>query len=109
MQNFKKIKLDDINFKCISLPKRTDRRDWVKSHLKSFNIPFEFFDGLTPSDNYDNLSFLENSKPGGIGGTLSHYELIKNYNGSIYEDTIIFDKIILSKKIFFFSQLKKKQ
>jgi GR25 family glycosyltransferase involved in LPS biosynthesis len=93
MNNFRKISMDDTEFKCISLPKRKDRREWVESHLKNFNIPFEYFDGLTESNNYDNLKFLPGTKKGGIGGTLSHYEVIKNYNGDkilgIFEDDVL--------------------
>jgi GR25 family glycosyltransferase involved in LPS biosynthesis len=93
MSEFKKISLNDIDFKCISLPTRTDRRDWVDSHLKSFNIPFEYFDALTEKDNNENLVFLPETKLGNIGCALSHYNLIKNHNSDkiigIFEDDVL--------------------
>ena len=94
MNESKKILLDEIEFKCISLPNRTDRREWVETHLNSFNIPFEFFNAKTSSSqNYDNLKFLQGIKSPNIGCTLSHYELIKNHNSSkilgIFEDDVL--------------------
>jgi GR25 family glycosyltransferase involved in LPS biosynthesis len=94
MNESKKILLDEIEFKCISLPNRTDRREWVETHLNSFNIPFEFFNAKTSSvQNYDNLKFLQGIKSGNIGCALSHYELIKNHNSSkilgIFEDDVL--------------------
>jgi GR25 family glycosyltransferase involved in LPS biosynthesis len=88
-----KILLENIEFKCISLPKRTDRREWVDSHLKKFNIPFEYFDALSSTDNRNNIKFLQGTKSGNIGCTLSHYNLIKNYEGEkilgVFEDDIL--------------------
>lgn len=94
MTESKKILLDEIEFKCISLPNRTDRREWVETHLNSFNIPFEFFNAKTSSaQNYDNLKFLQGIKSPNIGCALSHYELIKNHNSSkilgIFEDDVL--------------------
>ena len=94
MNESKKILLDEIEFKCISLPNRTDRREWVETHLNSFNIPFEFFNAKTSSSqNYDNLKFLQGIKSPNIGCALSHYELIKNHNSSkilgIFEDDVL--------------------
>lgn len=94
MNESKKILLDEIEFKCISLPNRTDRREWVETHLNSFNIPFEFFNAKTSSaQNYDNLKFLQGIKSGNIGCALSHYELIKNHNSNkilgIFEDDVL--------------------
>ena len=94
MNESKKILLDEIEFKCISLPNRTDRREWVETHLNSFNIPFEFFNAKTSSaQNYDNLKFLQGIKSPNIGCALSHYELIKNHNGNkilgIFEDDVL--------------------
>lgn len=94
MNESKKILLDEIEFKCISLPNRTDRREWVETHLNSFNIPFEFFNAKTSSaQNYDNLKFLQGIKSPNIGCALSHYELIKNHNSSkilgIFEDDVL--------------------
>jgi GR25 family glycosyltransferase involved in LPS biosynthesis len=90
MNKLKKISFDKIEFKCINLPHRTDRRDYIETHLKSFNIPFEFFEALTSTQNYDNLEFLPEINNGNIGCTLSHYELIKNHNNNnilgIFED-----------------------
>lgn len=89
----KKILLNDIDFKCISLTNRTDRREWVDCHLKNFNIPFEYFDAFTQKDNHTNILFLPEIKSGNVGGTLSHYNLIKNYDGEkilgILEDDIL--------------------
>ena len=88
-----KILLKNIDFKCISLPKRTDRREWVDSHLKKFNIPFEYFDALSSTDNRNNIKFLQGIKSGNIGCTLSHYNLIKNYSDDkilgIFEDDVL--------------------
>lgn len=93
MNEINKISLDEINFRCISLPKRIDRREWVKSHLEKFNIQFEFFDAMTESNNYDNLKFLNGIKAGNIGCFLSHYEIIKNYSETkilgIFEDDVL--------------------
>jgi len=93
MNDIRKILLNDIDFKCISLPNRTDRREWVDSHLKNFNLPFEYFDALTSNNNRTNIKFLQSIKPGGIGCTLSHYNLIKNYDGEkilgIFEDDVL--------------------
>ena len=94
MNESKKILLDEIEFKCISLPNRTDRREWVETHLNSFNIPFEFFNAKTSSSqNYDNLKFLQGIKSPNIGCALYHYELIKNHNSSkilgIFEDDVL--------------------
>jgi len=88
-----KITLDNINFYCISLTKRKDRRDWINSHLKNFNLSFEYFDALTSEDNHTNIQFLNDTKSGNIGCSLSHYNLIKKYNGDkilgIFEDDVI--------------------
>ena len=94
MNESKKILLDEIEFKCISLPNRTDRREWVETHLNSFNIPFEFFNAKTSSaQNYDNLKFLQGIKGPNIGCALSHYEIIKNHNSNkilgIFEDDVL--------------------
>lgn len=93
MKKKKKISLNDINFKCISLSKRTDRREWVDSHLKNFNIPFEYFDALTSNQNRTNIKFLQSVKLGNIGCALSHYNLIKNYDEKkilgIFEDDVL--------------------
>ena len=93
MNESKKISFDEVEFKCINLSQRTDRREWVENHLNSFNIPFEFFNAKTSTQNYDNLKFLQGIKSGGIGCTLSHYELIKNHNSNkilgILEDDVL--------------------
>lgn len=93
MNNIKKISLNDVDFKCISLSTRTDRREWVDSHLKSFNIPFEYFDALTDENNDEKLIFLPGTKNGNIGCFLSHYTLIKNHIGNkilgIFEDDVL--------------------
>jgi GR25 family glycosyltransferase involved in LPS biosynthesis len=93
MNESKKISFDEVEFKCINLSQRTDRREWVENHLNSFNIPFEFFNARTSTQNYDNLKFLQGIKSGGIGCTLSHYELIKNHNSNkilgIFEDDVL--------------------
>jgi GR25 family glycosyltransferase involved in LPS biosynthesis len=93
MNELNKIKLNEIEFKCISLPKRTDRREWVKSHIKKFGISFEFFDAMTELNNYDGLKFSNGIKTGNIGCALSHYEIIKNYNNEkilgIFEDDVL--------------------
>jgi GR25 family glycosyltransferase involved in LPS biosynthesis len=93
MNESKKISFDEVEFKCINLSQRTDRREWVENHLNSFNIPFEFFNAKTSTQNYDNLKFLQGIKSGGIGCALSHYELIKNLNDNkilgIFEDDVL--------------------
>lgn len=93
MSDIRKILLNDIDFKCISLSHRTDRREWVNSHLKKFNVSFEYFDAMTSKDNHTNIKFLNGIKSGNIGCSLSHYNLIKNYDGEkilgIFEDDIL--------------------
>jgi GR25 family glycosyltransferase involved in LPS biosynthesis len=93
MNESKKISFDEVEFKCINLSQRTDRREWVETHLKSFNIPFEFFNARVSTQNYDNLKFLQGIKSGNIGCALSHYELIKNHSGNkilgIFEDDVL--------------------
>jgi GR25 family glycosyltransferase involved in LPS biosynthesis len=93
MNESKKISFDEVEFKCINLSQRTDRREWVETHLKSFNIPFEFFNARVSTQNYDNLKFLQGIKSSSIGCALSHYELIKNLNDNkilgIFEDDVL--------------------
>ena len=50
---FNKIKLDDIDFKCISLKNRNDRRELINSHLPKFNIKYEFFDAIVDDNEYN--------------------------------------------------------
>jgi GR25 family glycosyltransferase involved in LPS biosynthesis len=86
------IYLDNIDFYCISLLKRKDRRNWIDSHLKKYNLSFKYFDALTSYDNESGIRFSNDTKSGSIGCGLSHYNLIKNYNGDkilgIFEDDV---------------------
>lgn len=86
-----KIKLNDIDFKCISLKKRNDRRDWINSHLPKFNIKYEFFDAITDNNEY-NVNFPKKYNKGQIGCFLSHYKLLKTHNSNkilgIFEDDV---------------------
>lgn len=86
-----KIKLNDIDFKCISLKKRNDRRDWINSHLPMFNIKYEFFDAITDNNEY-NVNFPKEYNKGQIGCFLSHYKLLKTHNSNkilgIFEDDV---------------------
>ena len=86
-----KIKLNDIDFKCISLKKRNDRRDWINSHLPMFNIKYEFFDAITDNNEY-NINFPKEYNKGQIGCFLSHYKLLKTHNSNkilgIFEDDV---------------------
>jgi GR25 family glycosyltransferase involved in LPS biosynthesis len=87
-----KIKLKNINFKCINLKSREDRREWIDSHLPKFGIKFEYYDALTNNEKHKNLKFASDHKPGGIGCTTTHYDLLKNYTGNkilgIFEDDV---------------------
>lgn len=87
-----KIKLDNINFKCISLKEREDRRNWVNSHLPNFGIIFEYHDAFRTNDKYENLKFPSKYTGGHIGCTTSHYDVIKTYSGNkilgIFEDDV---------------------
>jgi len=86
-----KIKLNDINFKCISLKNRNDRRELINSHLPKFNIKYEFFDAITDNNEY-NVNFPAKYNKGQIGCFLSHYKLLKTHNSDnilgILEDDV---------------------
>lgn len=86
-----KIKLDDIDFKCISLKTRNDRRELINSHLPKFNLRYEFFDAITDNNEY-NVNFPTKYKKGQIGCFLSHYKLLKTHNSDkilgILEDDV---------------------
>lgn len=91
----KKISLSNIDFKCISLTSRKDRREWTKKHLSDYNINFEFVDASNGDNTISQLPFPEIYKKGQKGCLISHYELIKNYNPKnekilgIFEDDIL--------------------
>jgi FkbM family methyltransferase len=86
-----KIKLSDIEFKCISLNKRKDRREWINSHLPKFNIKYEFFDAITDNNEY-NVNFPKEYSKGQMGCFLSHYKLLKTHKSDkilgILEDDV---------------------
>lgn len=86
-----KIKLDDIDFKCISLKNRNDRRVLINSHLPKFNLRYEFFDAITDNNEY-NVNFPTKYNKGQIGCFLSHYKLLKTHNSDkilgILEDDV---------------------
>ena len=87
-----KIKLKNIQFNCISLLDRDDRRSWVKSHLGKFGINFKFYDAQRNGKKYSHLKFPAEYKPGNIGCTTSHFDLLKNHSGNkilgIFEDDV---------------------
>ena len=86
-----KIKLSNIDFKCISLTSRNDRRNWINSHLPKFNIEYEFFDAII-NDNEYNINFPKAYNKGQKGCLLSHYKLLKTHNSDkilgIFEDDV---------------------
>ena len=88
-----KIKLNDIDFKCISLKTRNDRRELINSHLPKFNLKYEFFDAITDNNEY-NINFPTKYNKGQIGCFLSHYKLLKTHNSDkilgILEDDVEF-------------------
>lgn len=87
-----KIKLSNIEFNCVSLPNRKDRRDWITSHLEKFGIDFKFYDAQRSGEKYNHLIFPVEYKPGNIGCTTSHYDLLKNHKSNkilgIFEDDV---------------------
>lgn len=87
-----KISLNNIQFYCISLKDRNDRRDWITSHLNKHNINFQFYDALRNNEKHKNLKFPVKYKPGNIGCLTSHYDLLKNHTNSkilgIFEDDV---------------------
>ena len=87
-----KIKLSNINFKCVNLKNRADRREWIDSHLPNFGIKYQYYDALKNSEKYKHLKFPSEYKPGGIGCTTTHYDILKNYSGNkilgIFEDDV---------------------
>jgi len=113
-----KIKLTDIDFKCINLKTRKDRRELINSHLPNFNLKYEFFDAITDDNEY-NVKFPKEYNKGQIGCFLSHYKLLKTHNSDkilgILEDDVelcddfldrfkyIEDKFNLEWDIFFLS------
>ena len=113
-----KIKLTDIDFKCINLKTRNDRRKLINSHLPNFNLKYEFFDAITDDNEY-NVKFPKEYNKGQIGCFLSHYKLLKTHNSDkilgILEDDVelcddfldrfkyIEDKFNLEWDIFFLS------
>jgi GR25 family glycosyltransferase involved in LPS biosynthesis len=87
-----KIKINNINFKCINLESRQDRRDWIDSHLPQFGIKYNYVNASVYSEDYKNLIFPKEYVDGAKGCFISHYELIKNYKGNkilgIFEDDV---------------------
>jgi FkbM family methyltransferase len=87
-----RIKLNNIDFKCISLKERNDRRDWINSHLPSFNIKYDFFDAIVDDNEY-NINFPKSYNKGQKGCFLSHYKLLKTHNSDkilgIFEDDVV--------------------
>jgi GR25 family glycosyltransferase involved in LPS biosynthesis len=87
-----KINFDNIDFKCINLKNRTDRREWIDSHLPKFNIKYEYHEALKNNEKYNHLKFPSKYKPGNIGCTTTHYEILKTYSGNkilgIFEDDV---------------------
>jgi hypothetical protein len=59
---------------CISLKRRTDRREKISSHLNSLGIDFEFFDAI---DGKEIQNVNPNLNHGEIGCILSHLEIYK--------------------------------
>jgi len=86
-----KIKLDNIDFKCINLKSRKDRRDWIDLHLPKFNIKYDFFDAVIDDNEY-NVNFPKAYNKGQKGCFLSHYKLLKTHNSDkilgIFEDDV---------------------
>jgi GR25 family glycosyltransferase involved in LPS biosynthesis len=88
-----KISLENIQFKCINLAHRSDKRMWVDSHLSQHGIDFEYFQAKTANDN---TKFTDDQiaqyTPGQLGCLLSHYEILSTYKDSrilgIFEDDV---------------------
>lgn len=84
------INIEDINFYCINLQYREDRKNWIIQHFNDFGFPYQFYKAKTHFDNVYNLHFTEKYSLGNIGCFLSHYDLIKNYKDNkilgIFED-----------------------
>lgn len=88
-----KISTKNIQFKCINLTHRSDKRTWIDSHLSQHGIDFEYFQAKTANDNiHFNDTQIHRYVPGQLGCMLSHYELLSTYNDSnilgIFEDDV---------------------
>lgn len=87
-----KIRLTNIDFKCVNLRDRADRREWIDSHLPSFGIKYQYHDALKNNERYKYLKFPSAYKPGNIGCTTTHYDILKSYSGKkilgIFEDDV---------------------
>lgn len=88
-----KISIKNIQFKCINLAHRSDKRNWVDSHLSQHGIEFEYFQAKTTNDNtkFTNDQ-IPDYTPGQLGCMLSHYELLSSHKDSkilgIFEDDV---------------------
>ena len=95
-----KIDKRDINWFYINLTDRTDRKIHIESELKRIGISAKRYPAKryeTPDlakHEYPHLDFGCHKVIGAIGCSVSHYELIKNYDGDgilgILEDDAVF-------------------
>jgi GR25 family glycosyltransferase involved in LPS biosynthesis len=87
------IDINNINFFCINLENRTDRKNWISSHFENFGLSCNFYKAKNSNDNKYNLIFPNTYTSGRIGCFLSHYDLIKNYNDDkilgVFEDDAV--------------------
>jgi GR25 family glycosyltransferase involved in LPS biosynthesis len=88
-----KIATKTIQFRCINLEHRHDKRERVESHLLQHDLKFEYFKALTANDNtYFSYDQIHRYTPGQLGCLLSHYELLSTYDTDyilgIFEDDV---------------------
>ena len=93
INNMKKLSLKNINFKCINLEFRSDKRSWIDNHMAHHGIEFEYFNAKTSADNkYFKQSDVNKYTSGQLGCMLSHYEILSTYNDQkilgIFEDDV---------------------
>jgi GR25 family glycosyltransferase involved in LPS biosynthesis len=88
-----KIATKNIQFNCINLEHRDDKRNRVNSHLLQHDLQFNYFNALTSNDNtYFSNDQIHLYTSGHLGCLLSHYELLSTYDGNkilgIFEDDV---------------------
>ena len=88
-KDFNKILIDNIDFHCINLKNRTDKREQFKSEISKVNLKVKFFDGCEPNYRLQNFN-LSHQKPGQQGCFASHISLMQNHTSNkilgIFED-----------------------
>jgi len=92
IEKLDKIAFKNIQFNCISLPNRVDRREWIDSHLPKFGINFNYYDAQLNNNKHKHLKFPQGYKSGQIGCATSHYDLLKSYTNNkilgVFEDDV---------------------